>query len=84
MFKMPLKLVEGKGFLNLMSTLAPDYKVPSRNTITYTSIIRIILLSGDISTNPGPVKYPRGKCSKPVKRNQRGNLVKSHSKMVLV
>jgi hypothetical protein len=30
------------------------------------------LLSGDISTNPGPVKYPCGKCSKPVKRNQRG------------
>jgi hypothetical protein len=30
---MPLKLVEGKGFLNLMSILAPDYKVPSRKTI---------------------------------------------------
>ena len=30
---MPLKLVEGKGFLNLMSILAPDYKVPSRNTV---------------------------------------------------
>jgi hypothetical protein len=29
---MALKLVEGKGFLNLMSILAPDYKVPS---ITY-------------------------------------------------
>jgi hypothetical protein len=26
---MPLKLVEGKGILNLMSILAPDYKVPS-------------------------------------------------------
>jgi TnpA family transposase len=32
------------------------------------------LLSGDISTNPGPVKYPCGKCSKPVKRNQRVRL----------
>jgi hypothetical protein len=31
---MPLKLVEGKGSLNLMSILAPDYKVPSRNTVT--------------------------------------------------
>jgi Zn finger protein HypA/HybF involved in hydrogenase expression len=41
-------------------------------TTTYTSIIRILLLSGDISTNPGPIKYPCGKCSKPVKRNQRG------------
>jgi hypothetical protein len=30
---MPLKLVEGKGFLNLMSLLAPDYKVPTRNTV---------------------------------------------------
>jgi hypothetical protein len=46
--------------------------LPSQNTTTYTSIIRILLLSGDISTNPGPVRYPCGKCSKPVKRNQRG------------
>jgi hypothetical protein len=30
---MPLKLVEGKGILNLMSNLAPDYKVPSRNPV---------------------------------------------------
>jgi hypothetical protein len=30
---MPLILVEGKGILNLMSILAPDYKVPSRNTV---------------------------------------------------
>jgi hypothetical protein len=32
---MPLKLVEGKGFLNLMSILAPDYKVPSRNIVKF-------------------------------------------------
>jgi hypothetical protein len=32
---MPLKLVEGKGFLNLMSILAPDYKIPSRNTVKF-------------------------------------------------
>jgi hypothetical protein len=31
---MLLKLVEGKGFLNLMSILAPDYKVPSQKTVT--------------------------------------------------
>jgi hypothetical protein len=43
-----------------------------QNATTYTSIIKIILLSWDISTNPGPVKYPCGKCSNPVKRNQRG------------
>jgi hypothetical protein len=30
---MPLKLVEGKGILNFMSILAPDYKVPSRNPV---------------------------------------------------
>ena len=29
----PLSLVEGKGFLKLMSVVAPDYKVPIRNTI---------------------------------------------------
>jgi hypothetical protein len=46
--------------------------IHNQNRTTYTSIIRILLLSGDISTNPGPVKYPCGKCSKPVKRNQRG------------
>ena len=46
--------------------------LPNQNTTTYTSIIIILLLSGDISTNPGPVKYPCRKCSKPVKRNQRG------------
>jgi hypothetical protein len=32
---MPLILVEGKGILNLMSILAPDYKVPSRNTVKF-------------------------------------------------
>jgi hypothetical protein len=45
---MALKLVEGKGFLNLMSILAPDYKVPSRNTVKlfmqYKFIIDIALL----------------------------------------
>jgi hypothetical protein len=30
-----LKLVEGKGFLYLMSILAPDYTVPSRKTVKY-------------------------------------------------
>ena len=29
----PLSLVEGKGFLKLMFVVAPDYKVPIRNTI---------------------------------------------------
>ena len=30
---LPLSLVEGKGFLKLSSVVAPDYKVPTRNTI---------------------------------------------------
>jgi hypothetical protein len=38
---MPLKLVEDKGFLNLMSILAPDYKVPSRNTVKFNLQIRL-------------------------------------------
>ena len=32
----------------------------------------ILLLCGDIQTNPGPPKHPCGLCSKPVKRNQKG------------
>lgn len=34
--------------------------------------IYILLLSGDISTNPGPVRYPCGGCYKPVAKNHRG------------
>jgi DNA helicase TIP49 (TBP-interacting protein) len=30
---LPLSLVEGKGFLKLMSVVVPDYKVATRNTI---------------------------------------------------
>ena len=32
----------------------------------------LLLLSGDIETNPGPVRYPCTMCGKPVKSNQRG------------
>ena len=31
-----------------------------------------LLLCGDISTNPGPVRHPCGACSKPVRANQHG------------
>ena len=34
--------------------------------------IFLVLLSGDVSTNPGPVKFPCGSCAKPVKTNQKG------------
>ena len=30
---MPLRIVEGSGYKNLMSLIAPEYSVPSRNTI---------------------------------------------------
>ena len=30
---MPIRIVEGSGFKNLMSLIAPEYSVPSRNTI---------------------------------------------------
>ena len=37
------------------------------------SIYSLLLLSGDISTNPGPTwKFPCGLCAKPVKNNQKG------------
>ncbi|CAG2210856.1 unnamed protein product [Mytilus edulis] len=37
-----------------------------------TSIcIRLLLLSGDVSLNPGPVKFPCGTCEKGVRKNQR-------------
>ena len=35
-------------------------------------IVTLLLASGDIESNPGPVQYPCTVCEKPVKRNQRG------------
>ena len=35
-------------------------------------IVTLLLASGDIETNPGPVQYPCTVCEKPVKRNQCG------------
>lgn len=32
---MPLQMVEGKGFKKLMSIVAPNYNIPSRNTIKF-------------------------------------------------
>ena len=32
----------------------------------------LLLLGGDISTNPGPVRFPCVECKRPVARNQRG------------
>ena len=35
-------------------------------------IVTLLLASGDIESNPGPVQYLCTVCEKPVKRNQRG------------
>ncbi|CAG2230332.1 unnamed protein product [Mytilus edulis] len=32
----------------------------------------LLLISGDIATNPGPIKFPCGSCKKPVRSNQKG------------
>lgn len=34
--------------------------------------IILILLSGDVAQNPGPIQFPCGLCSKSVRKNQRG------------
>ena len=34
--------------------------------------ILLVLISGDVAENPGPVKNPCGKCERPVRSNQRG------------
>lgn len=47
---MPLKLVEGNRFLNLMSILAPDYKVPSRNTVKSSASASVSQYSRNIRT----------------------------------
>ena len=39
-----------------------------------TVIVTLLLASGDIESNPGPVQYPCTVCEKLVKRNQRGIL----------
>ena len=46
---------------------ADQFKVQNR----YRNIL-LLLMSGDVSENPGPIRFPCVKCQKPVKRNQRG------------
>lgn len=43
--------------------------VISKNSLQNALII-IILMSGDIAINPGPIKFPCGKCVKSVRSNQ--------------
>jgi hypothetical protein len=37
----------------------------------HNGLIIIILMSGDIAINPGPIKFPCGQCGKSVSSNQR-------------
>ena len=39
-----------------------------------TLLLQVLLLSGDVQLNPGPIRYPCGveACGKPVKSNQKG------------
>jgi hypothetical protein len=43
----------------------------SKNSIL-NGVKLLILISGDIAENPGPIKFPCGSCAKPVKKNQKG------------
>ena len=66
----------GTGFMGLLRTrgfrsvLNTPYEGGSIKLAR--SFITLLFLCGDIKLNPGPVKYPCGKCSKPVKSNQKG------------
>ena len=44
----------------------------SRLTVFDSYCSWLLLLAGDIETNPGPVRYPCTMCAKPVRVNQRG------------
>ena len=56
------------------SHLRPDFHIQSRRSRSPTipSYYWLLLLSGDIELNPGPVKFPCTICKNPVKKNQRG------------
>jgi hypothetical protein len=43
----------------------------SKNNILH-GVTFLILISGDIAENPGPIKFPCGSFAKPVKKNQKG------------
>lgn len=45
---------------------------PTFGTTSNNLFMLLLVLSGDVESNPGPVKYPCGICSKPVRINQKG------------
>ncbi|CAG2202643.1 unnamed protein product [Mytilus edulis] len=50
---------------------ATQEKKKGTNNFLQCGFTLLILLSGDIAQNPGPIKYPCGICHKPTKKNQR-------------
>lgn len=62
--------------LNEASLLTNDFHADRAKPASYNSgslALCLIILSGDISLNPGPqYRHPRGTCSRPVKSNQKG------------
>ena len=55
-----------KVFKTLSKCKIPHQNSPSKALTLYM----ILLLSGDIATNPGPIRYPCGTCAKTVRSNQ--------------
>lgn len=52
---------------------ASKLTIPFRNcSIKAVALPLLLLLSGDISLNPGPIRFPCGICEKPVRSNQHG------------
>ena len=54
------------------SHLRPWASSSRRRNFVLPNCYWLILLAGDVETNPGPAKYPCTACSKAVRNNQRG------------
>ena len=53
--------------------MAPSRLYVRRGSTIHFCVIGLLLtLSGDIELNPGPVRFPCGRCGRAVKSNQRG------------
>ena len=66
-----LSLWKTPGYLGLNPSTIGHRK--SINSLRFV-LFSVLLLSGDVEINPGPVKHPCKVCDKPVKSNQRGIL----------
>ena len=52
------------------NSISSEVKNKYQNNYYLHAICLQLLLSGDISVNPGPVKNPCSACQKPVRKNQ--------------